>query len=156
MKDLPKKTERLEWCDLTVLQKTIYRDAMKRSRKTICAQPQDGESAVNGNGNGNGNGKSKKAKAKPKDKQYAENSANVLMDLRKAASHPLLFRKLFTDDVLTGITTQLLKEPDFKRRGALFSIVKEDMQVMTDAELQLFCSTYKVRLIHFKRVRDRS
>ncbi len=39
------------------------------------------------------------------------------MDLRKAASHPMLFRKLFTDDILSGITKQLLKEPDFQEAG---------------------------------------
>jgi SWI/SNF-related matrix-associated actin-dependent regulator 1 of chromatin subfamily A len=75
---------------------------------------------------------------------YLENSSNVLMDLRKAASHPMLFRTRFTDDVLSGITKQLLKEPDFRKRGALYDLVKEDMTVMTDAELQLFCATYKV------------
>jgi SWI/SNF-related matrix-associated actin-dependent regulator 1 of chromatin subfamily A len=67
------------------------------------------------------------------------------MDLRKGALHPMLFRTLFTDEILTGMTRQLLKEPDFKKRGALFELVKEDMTVMTDAELQLFCATYKVR-----------
>jgi SWI/SNF-related matrix-associated actin-dependent regulator 1 of chromatin subfamily A len=36
-----------------------------------------------------------------------------------------------------------LKEPDFKKRGAVFELVKEDMSVMTDAELQVFCATYK-------------
>lgn len=56
----------------------------------------------------------------------------------------MLFRSRFTDEILSSITKQLLKEPDFKRRGALFDIVKEDMSVMTDAELQHFCGTYKV------------
>jgi len=65
------------------------------------------------------------------------------MDLRKAASHPMLFRTRYTDDILSGITKQLLKEPDFKKRGAIFDLVKEDMSVMTDSELQVFCATYK-------------
>ena len=76
---------------------------------------------------------------------YVENSANVLMDLRKAALHPMLFRRRFSDTVLDSMTKVLLKEPDFKRRGALYELVKEDMSVMTDAELQAFCETYKVR-----------
>ena len=66
------------------------------------------------------------------------------MDLRKAASHPMLFRKLYTDQILTSVTKLLLKEPDFKKRGAIFEYVKEDMEVMTDAELQHFCHGYKV------------
>jgi len=66
------------------------------------------------------------------------------MDLRKAASHPMLFRSRFTDEALAGITNQLLKESDFKKRGARYDFVMEDMSVMTDAELQVFCATYKV------------
>jgi hypothetical protein len=47
---------------------------------------------------------------------------------------------------LNGMTKALLKEPEFKKRGALFEHVHEDMSVMTDAELQVFCGTYKVPL----------
>ena len=141
LKDLPNKTERIEWCEMTELQRSIYDDALQRSRKTILDTEADTPEA--GTPDPAGSSKAKK-KVRPKDKQYAENSSNVLMDLRKAASHPMLFRTQFTDDNLSGITRQLLKEPDFKKRGALFEIVKEDMSVMTDAELQLFCATYKV------------
>ncbi|KAJ4467937.1 SNF2 family DNA-dependent ATPase [Lentinula edodes] len=120
LQDLPKKTERIEWCEITPLQKSIYHDTLQRSRKTVL-----------------------ESETPAKEKQYLENSANVLMDLRKAALHPMLFRSRFTDDILSSITKQLLKEPDFKKRGALFEIVKEDMSVMTDAELQHFCGLYK-------------
>ncbi|THU95648.1 hypothetical protein K435DRAFT_966300 [Dendrothele bispora CBS 962.96] len=134
LKDLPKKFERIEWCDITPNQKTIYRDALQRSRKVVVEV--DVVETTNGKG--------KKARGgKAKEKQYAENSSNVLMDLRKAALHPMLFRSLFGDELLNSITRQLLKEPDFQRRGALFDIVKEDMTVMTDAELQHLCGTYK-------------
>ncbi|KAG7440038.1 uncharacterized protein BT62DRAFT_976367 [Guyanagaster necrorhizus] len=139
--DLPKKTERFEWCDMTSLQKTIYRDTLKRSRKTI--YDVDASTASTPLEDAAAKGRKPTKKPRTKDKLYLENSTNVLMDLRKAAAHPMLFRKLFTDDILSGITKQLLKEPDFKRRGALFDIVKEDMSVMTDAELQLHCGTYK-------------
>jgi hypothetical protein len=40
----------------------------------------------------------------------------------------------------------LLKQPDFVKRGAVFELVKEDMEVMTDSELQVFCDQYKVIL----------
>jgi SWI/SNF-related matrix-associated actin-dependent regulator 1 of chromatin subfamily A len=90
--------------------------------------------------------------ARTKDKMYLENSSNVLMDLRKAASHPMLFRTRFTDQSLTSIARQLLKEPDFKKRGAVFDYVKEDMEVMTDAELQFFCATYKVSRRYIRRI----
>lgn len=146
LKDLPQKTERIEWCDMTELQRSIYGDALQRSRKTI-QEVESNTPSTSGTSTPNGTVKSWKKKPvkapRPKDK-YAENSSNVLMELRKAASHPMLFRKLYTDQNLTSITKLLLKEPDFKKRGAVFQYVKEDMEVMTDAELQFFCQGYRV------------
>lgn len=141
LQDLPQKTERIEWCEMTELQKSIYIDALHRSRRSIL----ETENKDSGTDSGGGNKKTAKTNGKAKGKTYTENSSNVLMDLRKAASHPMLFRTRFTDNILANITKQLLKEPDFKKRGALYDLVKEDMSVMTDAELQLFCKTYKVR-----------
>ncbi|KAI0663601.1 SNF2 family N-terminal domain-containing protein [Cubamyces menziesii] len=146
LQDLPKKTERIEWCDMTPLQKSIYNDALQRSRKTIFDVEKDGTETPDPpatNGRGKAPKKKTRANARTKDKMYLENSSNVLMDLRKAASHPMLFRRRYTDDMLTSIAKLLLKEPDFKKRGAVFDYVKEDMEVMTDAELQSFCATYK-------------
>lgn len=145
LKDLPLKTERIEWCDMTDIQRSIYHDTLQRSRKTIL----DAEGATpdaSGTTTPVTNGKAvkKKTKSNPRAKdKYLENSSNVLMDLRKAASHPMLFRKLFDDQALTSIAKQLLKEPEFKKRGAVFEYIKEDMEVMTDAELQFFCQGYK-------------
>lgn len=145
LKDLPLKTERIEWCDMTDIQRSIYHDALQRSRKTIldaeCATPDESGTVTPVT---NGKAVKKKTKANPRAKdKYLENSSNVLMDLRKAASHPMLFRKLFDDQALTSIAKQLLKEPEFKKRGAVFEYIKEDMEVMTDAELQFFCQGYK-------------
>ena len=140
---------------MTELQQSIYTDALHRSRKTIFdAEATSVTSADTPPTNGHSKSVKKKARGttRPKDKMYLENSSNVLMDLRKAASHPMLFRKRFTDDTLSGIAKQLLKEPDFKKRGALFDLVKEDMTVMTDAELQVFCATYKVRVFDSKHI----
>ncbi|KAJ7783239.1 SNF2 family N-terminal domain-containing protein [Mycena metata] len=143
--DLPKKTERIEWCEMTALQKSIYSDTLSRSRKFVLEiendESREGTATPPVTANKK-KGRSVAGAAKQK-KSYLENSSNVLMDLRKGALHPMLFRTLFTDEILTGMTKQLLKEPDFKKRGALFELVKEDMTVMTDAELQLFCATYK-------------
>ncbi|KAJ6499950.1 SNF2 family N-terminal domain-containing protein [Mycena vitilis] len=145
LKDLPNKTERIEWCEMTALQTSIYSDTLQRSRKFVL------EAAEVDSLEGTATppvttSKAPKKKGRPPaaaKKTYLENSSNVLMDLRKGALHPMLFRTHFTDEILTGMTRQLLKELDFKKRGALFELVKEDMTVMTDAELQLFCATYK-------------
>jgi SWI/SNF-related matrix-associated actin-dependent regulator of chromatin subfamily A containing DEAD/H box 1 len=150
LKDLPKKVERVHWCDMSSIQKSIYRETLQRSRKTIFDAASDKTETAPGPDIGRNSKPLKKTKAtaRTKDKMYLENSSNVLMDLRKAALHPMLFRKLFTDEDLASMTRLLLKEPDFKKRGAVFQYVKEDMEVMTDAELQLFCNTYKVRRHH--------
>lgn len=147
LQDLPKKTERIEWCEMTPLQRTIYNDALRRSRKTIFdVDATNGEAppaVVNGK-DGKPVKKKTRATARTKDKMYLENSSNVLMDLRKAASHPMLFRRRFTTEKLGGIARTLLKEPEFKQRGAVYEYVMEDLEVMTDAELQLLAATYKV------------
>ena len=140
--DLPKKIERIEWCDMTALQKKLYHDALRRSRKTVMdltEEPSDSTETKPGKKapkKGKANGR--------KEKQYVENSANVLMDLRKAASHPMLFRALFTDETVASIAKVLLKEPEFKSRGAIFQYVREDLEVMTDSELQVYMASYKV------------
>src|SRR5258705_11566429 len=123
---------------MTPLQRSIYNDALQRSRKTIfdlesSAPETESPPAANGR-----NTKKTKSSSRTKDKLYLENSSNVLMDLRKAASHPMLFRTRFTDNILDAVTKLLLKEPDYRKRGAIAQYVKEDMEVMTDAELQVF------------------
>jgi len=146
LKDLPKKTERIEWCEMTAQQRKIYNDALNRSRKTIFDI--ESEASTPGTETPPVNGRAKplkKSKApRTKDKLYLENSSNVLMDLRKAASHPMLFRTRYTDKTLDAVTKVLLKEADFKKRGAVAQYVKEDMEVMTDAELQVFFGSYLV------------
>jgi SWI/SNF-related matrix-associated actin-dependent regulator of chromatin subfamily A containing DEAD/H box 1 len=147
LKELPKKTERIEWCEMTTHQRNIYNDALNRSRKTIFDL--ESEASTPGTETPPVNGRVKplkKPKApRTKDRMYLENSSNVLMDLRKAASHPMLFRTRYTDQALDAITKVLLREADFKKRGAVAQYVKEDMEVMTDAELQVFLGSYLVR-----------
>ena len=142
LRDLPKKTERIEWCELTSLQKKLYNDALRRSRKTVMDLTEEPSDSA---GTKPGKRAQKKGKANArKEKQYVENSANVLMDLRKAASHPMLFRCLFTDETVSSVARVLLKEPDFRSRGAVFQYVREDLEVMTDSELQIYMASYKV------------
>ena len=130
---------------MTSLQKSIYDDALQRSRKTIFDLETNSAETSEAGSNARGKPvKKPRATGRTKDKMYLENSSNVLMDLRKASSHPMLFRRRFTDQTLTSMARLLLKEPDFKKRKAVFEYVKEDMEVMTDAELQNYCGTYKV------------
>ncbi|EIM83101.1 uncharacterized protein STEHIDRAFT_64436 [Stereum hirsutum FP-91666 SS1] len=140
LKDLPKKRERIEWCDMNVAQQTIYDDALQRSRKIVFDTTATGtETPPNTRGKA-----AKKAKPKAKDKKWAENSSNVLMDLRKAASHPMLFRHRFTDKTLDAVVKLLVKETEFKTSVPAY--LKEDMEVMSDAELQAFFNQYRYML----------
>jgi SWI/SNF-related matrix-associated actin-dependent regulator 1 of chromatin subfamily A len=155
LKELPKKIERIEWCEMTTQQRNIYNDALNRSRKTIFDL--ESETSTPGTETPPINGlvkPLKKPKApRTKDKLYLENSSNVLMDLRKASSHPMLFRVRYTDKTLDAVTKVLLKEADFKKRGAIAQFVKEDMEVMTDAELQVFLGSYLVRRMALRMVK---
>ncbi|KAH9929517.1 SNF2 family N-terminal domain-containing protein [Epithele typhae] len=131
LSDLPKKTERIEWCDMTSLQKSIYNEALLRSRKTVFDLEENSNSAETSDAAANGRGKpAKKTRAK-------------LGPRTRSSSHPMLFRRRFSEETLASMARMLLKEPDFKKRGAIYDYVKEDLEVMSDAELQEYCKTYK-------------
>lgn len=83
----------------------------------------------------------KQANMKAKTKAAEASSAHVLMDLRKAASHPMLFRRRFDDTKVRAMARGCLKEPEFTE--SVEALVVEDMEVMTDAELQVFAKRYK-------------
>lgn len=127
---------------MTASQKKIYREAMQRSRAMIQNAPPADESQpappppkV---------GKTKKSKIGA---TSGDTSSNVLMDLRKAASHPMLFRRLFDDAKIKVMAKHCLMEPDFCE--SRYDYVVEDMEVMTDSELQHFCKRYKVQCFPF-------
>lgn len=122
---------------MTTMQRTIYREALQRSRKTVQALGDENQSAPEVKTKGKAKGRSKLGA------MSGDTSSNVLMDLRKAASHPMLFRRLFDDDKIKVMAKHCLKEPEFCESN--YNYVVEDMEVMTDAELQYFCKKYKVR-----------
>lgn len=90
--DLPTKHSRVEWCDMTASQATYYNNMMAEARQVLA------EKAVS------------KTKAKAAGKK---DSSNVLMALRQAAIHPLLARRLYSDDKIDRIVADLLKHDEF-------------------------------------------
>lgn len=67
--------------------------------------------------------------------------SNVLMDLRKAAIHPLLFRRHYTDDSLDKLARLFMQtSPGDDVRE---DFVREDLAIMTDFELHRFCKKHK-------------
>jgi SWI/SNF-related matrix-associated actin-dependent regulator of chromatin subfamily A containing DEAD/H box 1 len=114
LKDLPEKTCRVVYCDPTIRQWEIYRDELLKAREAMEARA---------------------AGQKPTKEQN-----NVMMQLRKAAIHPLLFRCLFDNDKIRKMSKACLKEPEWCDRDA--DLVYEDMEYMSDFELYKFCTDY--------------
>lgn len=77
----------------------------------------------------------RKAKFDPK-----VQSSNIIMKLRKAAIHPLLFKTHYNDKVLRKMAADIMKEPVYRDANAQF--IFEDMQVMTDFELHNLCMKF--------------
>jgi SWI/SNF-related matrix-associated actin-dependent regulator 1 of chromatin subfamily A len=90
--DLPKKLNRLKYCDMTPAQSKYYAE--------LIAEAQD-YFAQKANGKRTGTKASAKA------------SSNVLMSLRKAAIHPLLSRRIYDDAKIDKIVALLLKNAEF-------------------------------------------
>lgn len=78
--------------------------------------------------------------------------ANVMMKLRQAAIHPLLFRRHFTDGKLRQMTKAWMRIMDDPTKVEEF--VMEDLSVMTDFELNRFCDQYPRQMSKFKFGRD--
>ncbi len=118
--DLPPRTERVVQCRMTHLQAELYDNALRKNRSVIeeVKDEDDDDDLVP---------KGKKKEPKIKD----DTTNNVLMDLRKAASHPLLFRSRYTDAKVRQLAKAALKEEEF--RTSVEKLVIEDMEVSSAA-----------------------
>ncbi|KAL8929602.1 MAG: hypothetical protein Q9172_000398 [Xanthocarpia lactea] len=114
LKHLPQKTRRVEYCDLSPNQAAIYNSEKARGLQVIADRAAG--------------------------KKVGNETANVMMDLRKASIHPLLFRRVYDDNVLKKMARDCLKEEEFHDRQ--YDLCLEDMSVMMDFELQRFCKRY--------------
>ncbi|KAL4233687.1 ATP-dependent helicase smarcad1 [Mactra antiquata] len=121
MSQLPKKYEDTEFCPMTSQQQDIY-DRLIGSITTQLSEDDEGHTA---------------------------NRSAMLMQLRKAANHPLLHRSHYTDKKIEKMAAVLCEEPSHKDRGALPKFVAEDMLQMSDFELHKCCLFYKSYLGKF-------
>ncbi|KAJ3181540.1 hypothetical protein HDU85_003481 [Gaertneriomyces sp. JEL0708] len=137
LRDLPQKVVRVEKCKLTQSQEVLYQSILAESRKALVdLPPESTEDDISPQGK-----KGKKA-AKPKkkadnDKAGAKQLQNYLMQLRKAANHPLLFRTTYTDKQLWDMSKNIMKEVEYMDANRQY--IFEDMQVMSDFELHKLC-----------------
>lgn len=114
LKHLPSKTNRVHYCHLNKAQGTIYRDYIASAREALDIRAAGG---------------------KP-----SKSTSNVMMQLRKAALHPLLFRNNYPDDRLRKMARDIMKEPQYKNNDQ--QLIFEDMEVMNDLELSRLCSNF--------------
>ncbi|WVW79997.1 hypothetical protein I302_101970 [Kwoniella bestiolae CBS 10118] len=141
--NLPPKIEMVEHCEMTKVQAKLYNETMNRSRKVLQELTDDAlenEAAVVEETEQKTTAK-KATKAKPKKGQItpAASSSNILMDLRKAASHPLLFRRLYTDAKVKKLAKECLNTPTYCDSNLDYVI--EDLEFMSDYEISNFCSS---------------
>lgn len=123
---MTKKTERVEYCELTEAQQQLYQDALQRTKSALVEAENE---PVRG----------KKAPS-------ARDTSNVLMDLRKAANHPLLFRRLYTEKKIAALAKDYVKEPEHADEN--LAHLKEDFAINTDAELSLLARSWKATRKH--------
>ncbi|SPO26235.1 related to FUN30 - protein important for chromosome integrity and segregation [Ustilago trichophora] len=132
--DLTTKTTRVEYCDMTPAQRKIYMQAVARTKRVATAEAEAVAQAAS-------NTRSKKAAA-----SSSKESGHVLMELRKAANHPLLSRRLFDEAKIDAMARDLMKEPDYADYN--FEHVKEDLRINTDAQLSFSAQTYPATRKH--------
>lgn len=114
LKHLPGKTSRVEYCDLTPLQKEIYHEQIATAQESIVARA---------------------AGKKPN-----KSTTNVMMQLRKAAIHPLLFRTHYPVEKLRKMSKEIMKEAAYRDNDSQY--IFEDMEVMNDLELSRLCENF--------------
>lgn len=126
LKYLVKKSRRVEYCEMTRSQTEIYDSEKARALQVI-------EERAAG-------------------QKTTTDSANIMMALRKASIHPLVFRRIYNDKILSKMSKACIKEKELGDRD--IDIVYEDMTVMTDFELHVFCEKYPSTMSEFALKND--
>lgn len=114
LKHLPSKTSRVEYSKMTKSQQEIYMDQIKAAQDAI--------------------------QARAEGKKGTKSTSNLMMQLRKAAIHPWLFRRHFSDKIIEKMSKDIMKEPVYQNNNQKF--ILEDMTVMNDFELNRLCRTF--------------
>lgn len=114
LKHLPTKTMRVEYSEMSPSQQEIYSEQIQSAKESI--------------------------EARAAGKKATKNTSNLMMQLRKAAIHPWLFRRHFTDKIIAKMSKDIMKEPMYKDNNQQY--ILEDMEVMNDFELNRLCKKF--------------
>ncbi|KAF2874912.1 SNF2 family N-terminal domain-containing protein [Massariosphaeria phaeospora] len=120
LKHLPKKTCRVEYCELTNSQKRLYNAQLQRQRQVMLDRAAGNSSTEN---------------------------FNVMMRLRQAAIHPLLFRDRYDENKTRKMAGACLKEPKFRNSDP--EIIIQEMTAYHDYECHQLASLYPKALGKF-------
>lgn len=112
LKYLPAKTRRVEYCDLSQSQLELYQKEKAKALRVV--------------------------EARAAGEKVGSQTTNVMMALRKASIHPLLFRRLYGDETIQKMSRACTKEEPYRESNP--QLVYEDMEIMTDMELNRFCA----------------
>jgi SWI/SNF-related matrix-associated actin-dependent regulator of chromatin subfamily A containing DEAD/H box 1 len=113
---------------MTQIQKDVYREAIMRSKKVLLEEPEPkGEDKETSDAEAKPKGKGKAQKSTKGGNKASDNSSsNVLMELRKAANHPMLFRRIYDDGKIKAMSRDCLREVEFMDRD--INYIYEDME----------------------------
>ncbi|OWY43791.1 snf2 family helicase ATPase [Alternaria alternata] len=114
LKHLPKKISRVEYCDLTDTQRTLYNEQLTKQRKIL----EDRAAGI-----------------------PVKDHANVMMKLRQAAIHPLLFRHRYNNDKIRKMSKACLKEDMFAESNP--DIIYEELELYQDYQCHQLASKYR-------------
>lgn len=133
LKDLPAKSESKVSCIMEPAQKELYDTILERSRNVLANQTEEELEQLAIDDDDDEEAKAtKKAKAKKDAAKNKENaSSNILMDLRKAALHPLLFRRIYSDSVIRKMARDCMREEEFEESN--YDLIVEDMEVSMES-----------------------
>lgn len=137
LKHLPAKIQFIENCEFVPQQKQLYDELIETAKlaKQLKLQKMADEKE----------NKDMLKISKPQGEDTT--STNVIMQLRKASLHPLLFRREFNDDIIREMSTKIIEEPEYVEANSQF--IFEDMQVMSDFELDRLCSKFPTTLSEY-------
>lgn len=114
LKYLPKKERRVELCDMTPEQAEIYQMWLDKAY-SIRERRENGENVTN-------------------------ESSNILMKLRQAAIHPLLFRRMYLDKRLPTIAKQCLKVNMWQDSNP--DLIVTELEAYSDMEIHSLCDQH--------------
>lgn len=126
LKYLPGKTSEIVKCEMTSSQRTIYDSYIAQAKATKLERER--RKTLTGK------------EAEEASKTPIPSSSNVMMSLRKASMHPLLFRNHFNDKKISEMAKAIMNEPQYVEANR--DMIVEDMQVMNDSELNALCEKF--------------